>query len=102
MPGKAYNGTLFLGPNAQLYAQYGGQEKYLAAKKAFDDSKKKLEGQKKKYEADNQTQLTRVSLLTNLLNQAKTVNNQTQVAAIEAQLRDVRAKLLLTIPKWLF
>jgi hypothetical protein len=95
LPGKDYNGTLFLGPNAQLYAQYGGQEKYLAAKKALDDSKKKYTNQEKKYIESNKNLDIYLNNSYNglykQLNEAKTAHTST--SAIEAEISATRAKI---------
>lgn len=97
MPGKNYNGTLFLGPNAQLYAQYGGQEKYLAAKKAFDDSKKKYTNQEKKYQESNASLNTYLNVpgygLYSKLNDAKQSHNAALIASLNAEISQVRAKI---------
>lgn len=97
MPGKGYNGTLFLGPNAQLYAQYGGQEKYLAAKKAFDDSKKKYTNQEKTYTQSNTNLLTALNAPTYglyaQLNAAKLAHNNSQVATLNTSISATRAKI---------
>jgi hypothetical protein len=97
LPGKGYNGTLFLGPNAQLYAQYGGQEKYLAAKKAFDDSKKKYTNQEKTYQASNLNLLTSLNAPTYglyaQLNAAKLAHNNSLVSSLNASISSVRSKI---------
>lgn len=97
MPGKGYDGTLYLGPNAQLYAQYGGQEKYLAAKKALDEAKKKITNQKQKYEQSNKALLLALNHPTYgyyaQLKQAQLTNNTTLINAYNAQIRDARAKI---------
>jgi hypothetical protein len=94
---KGYNGTLFLSPNAFLYAQYGGQEKYLAAKKALDDSKKKYTNQEKKYQESNDSLGTYLTYpgygLYPKLNDAKQSHNVALVASLNAEISNVKAKI---------
>lgn len=47
------SGGVGIDPTSKLYSEYGGQQKYLAAKKAFDDAKKKFTNQEQKLKDAN-------------------------------------------------
>jgi len=96
MPGHKYNGTLFLGPNAQLYAQYGGQEKYLAAKKALDNAKKKYTNQEAKLREANASLDAALNTpgygLYAKLNDAKQANNTALISSLKLEISNTKAK----------
>lgn len=85
-------------PNYKLYAQYGGKDKYLAAKKARDDAKASALKSQKPYEESNknlQAYLNSPLGLYKQLYDAKQANNTALVASLNAEINKVKAKINL-------
>ena len=93
-------------PNYKLYAQYGGQQKYLAAKKALDNAKKQAaKDSKPLIEANKILQKSLDSVDRNnlglyaALKVAQFNNNTGEIARIKAEITKVKAKMGLNFTK---
>ena len=84
-------------PNYKLYGLYGGKDKYLAAKKARDDAKTSATKAKKPYEESNKNLKILLETpgygLYAKLNDAKTANNPTLVASLNAEITKTKSKI---------